>query len=105
MNHDVFFGDDREKFVTIKEDIFEFDLTVLQLRNKIALSSRCPPKLLLFLFIVTLDTTLQDCVALTSIFGEFVFGRFRLIFQVMAHNRLWSSSSPGLLYMVCRHAS
>ena len=53
MNHDVFFGDDREKFVTIKEDIFEFDLTVLQLRNKIALSSRCPPKLLLFLFIVT----------------------------------------------------
>ena len=48
-----FFGDDREKFVTMKEDNFEFDLILLQLRNKIALSSRCPPKLLFFLFVVT----------------------------------------------------
>ena len=44
MNHDGFFGDDREKFVTMKEDNFEFDLILLQLRNKIALSSRCPPQ-------------------------------------------------------------
>ena len=48
---------------------------------------------------------LQDWVALTTAFGEFVFGRLRWIFQVMAHNCLWPFCSPSLLYMVCRRVS
>ena len=43
-----YFEDDREKFVTMKEDNFEFDLILLQLWNKIALSSRCPPSFFSF---------------------------------------------------------
>ena len=43
MNHEVLCGDDREIFVTIIEGNLEFDLLLLQLRNKIALSSRWPP--------------------------------------------------------------
>ena len=43
VNHEVVCGDDREIFVTIIGGNFEFDLVLLQLWNKIALSSRWPP--------------------------------------------------------------
>ena len=43
VNHEVVCGDDREIFVTIIEGSLEFDLILLQLWNKIALSSRWPP--------------------------------------------------------------
>ena len=36
-------GNDREIFVTIIEGSLQFDLILLQLRNKITLSSRWPP--------------------------------------------------------------
>ena len=39
MNHEVEYGDDRETFITMKEGSLEFDLTLLQLRSKIVLSS------------------------------------------------------------------
>ena len=43
MNHEVVCGGDREKFVTIIEGSLQFDLILLQLWNKITLSSRWPP--------------------------------------------------------------
>ena len=43
MNHEVMCGGDREIFVTIIEGSLQFDLILLQLWNKIALSSRWPP--------------------------------------------------------------
>ena len=43
VNHEVVCGDDREIFVTIIEGNLEFDLLLLQLWNKFALSSRWPP--------------------------------------------------------------
>ena len=42
VNHEVVCGDDREIFVTIIEGNLEFDLLLLQLWNKFALSSRWP---------------------------------------------------------------
>ena len=43
MNHEVVCGGDREIFVTIIEGSLQFDLILLQLWNKITLSSRWPP--------------------------------------------------------------
>ena len=43
MNHEVMCGGDREIFVTIIEGSLQFDLILLQLWNKITLSSRWPP--------------------------------------------------------------
>ena len=43
VNHEVVCGDDREIFVTIIEGSLQFDLILLQLWNKITLSSRWPP--------------------------------------------------------------
>ena len=43
MNHEVICAGDREIFVSIIEDSLEFDLILLRLWNKIALSSRWPP--------------------------------------------------------------
>ena len=45
MNHELACGGDREIFVTIIEGSLLFDLILLQLWNKIALSSRRPPSL------------------------------------------------------------
>ena len=44
MNHEVVCAGDREIFVTIIEGSLEFDLILLQLWNKIALSSRWPSR-------------------------------------------------------------
>ena len=118
MNHEVMCGGDREIFVTIIEGSLQFDLILLQLWNKIALSSSWPPSFkslqikssLLSLYSPIGHKTekmfqVQDWVALSTAFGEFVFGRLRWIFQVMAHNCLWPFCSPSLLYLVCRHVS
>ena len=43
MNHEVMCGGDREIFVTMIEGSLQFDLILLQIWNKIALSSRWPP--------------------------------------------------------------
>ena len=43
INHEVMCGGDREIFVTIIEGSLQFDLILLQLWNKITLSSRWPP--------------------------------------------------------------
>ena len=43
MNHEVVSGDGRETFVTMIEGSLEFDLILLQLWSKIALSSRWHP--------------------------------------------------------------
>ena len=43
INHEVVCGNDREIFVTIIEGSLQFDLILLQLWNKITLSSRWPP--------------------------------------------------------------
>ena len=43
INHEVMCGGDREIFVTIIEGSLQFDLILLQIWNKITLSSRWPP--------------------------------------------------------------
>ena len=103
----------REIFTTIKEDNLDFDHILPQFQRKIAFSSLWPPRFKSLQKTVSFSLCihighkalknvprLQDCVRLTTTFGEFVFGMFMWIFQVMAHNCF---GSPSLLYVVCRH--
>ena len=118
VNHEVVCGGDLEIFVTIIEGSLEFDLILLQLWNKIALSSSWLPsfKLLqitssfLSLYSHIERKALKNVPAsgLSRSYYNLWRTRFwgvRWIFQVMAHNCLWLFCSRSLSYMVCRHVS
>ena len=118
VNHEVVCGDDCEIFVMIIEGNLEFDLILLQLWNKIALSSSWLPSFkslqitssFLSLYSHIEHKALKNVPAsgLSRSYYNLRRTRFwgvRWIFQVMAHNCLWPFCSRSLSYMVCRHVS
>ena len=118
MNHEVVSGDGHETFVTMIEGSLEFDLILLQLWSKIALSSRWHPNFKsrqVILYFISLCShighkALKDVRAsgLSCSYDNLrwiFFRKLRWIFQVIAHNHLWPFCSPSLLYIVCRHLS